>query len=394
MFVDGSAGAPQLADRVTALMSQLDPSDGYGPLACGGDILIAEALLARGAKLHVVLPFAEDDFIEQSVLCGGEAWLQRYQACRAAASSIHFATSGAYVGDDNQFAYGTRMGMGLAALRSRQTGGEALQVAILDHSAKSFSRTGRAGTSADTRVWEKLGKRTIVVEAGSLDRTLRFPPGLLPDPEADRVIRSIIFADYKGYSALSERDLPFFMQQVMGPIGRVLDLFGDHVEFRNTWGDAVFAIIDEPVVAAQVALALQERLSKLIPALRPPGTNAGMRIGLHYGPIFRGTDHVTGAALWYGGEVNRTARIEPITPVGGVYCTETFAAALLLDANYCDFVSVGRKPLAKNSGEVELYELHQPSIVSSRDEVCCSLSDLRTSGYVHVKPRAAAAKRP
>ena len=34
---------------------------GYGQLACGADILIAEALLDRGGELHVVLPFAEED---------------------------------------------------------------------------------------------------------------------------------------------------------------------------------------------------------------------------------------------------------------------------------------------------------------------------------------------
>lgn len=121
------------------------------------------------------------------------------------------------------------------------------------------------------------------------------------------------------------------MREVMGSIGQVLDDFGEHVEFRNTWGDALYAIIDHPAVAARVAISLQDRLEQLPPGLIPArGGEAGMRIGLHFGPIYKGTDRVTRGALWYGGEVNRTARIEPVTPVGGVYCTETFAAALVL----------------------------------------------------------------
>ncbi len=85
-----------------------------------------------------------------------------------------------------------------------------------------------------------------------------------------------------------------------------------------------------------------------------------MRIGVHYGPIWVGTDRITGNRVWYGGEVNRTARIEPVTPVGGVYCTESFAAALLVGGNTdCRFTSVGVKPLAKNFGDVELYRLEQ-----------------------------------
>jgi len=83
-----------------------------------------------------------------------------------------------------------------------------------------------------------------------------------------------------------------------------------------------------------------------------------MRLGLHYGPVWAGTDRITGGRIWYGGEVNRTARIEPVTPVGGVYCTETFAAALLIDhCDDCEVTPVGRRPLAKDFGEVMLYRL-------------------------------------
>ena len=47
----------------------------------------------------------------------------------------------------------------------------------------------------------------------------------------------------------------------------------------------------------------------------------------------------------------------PVTPAGGVYCTENFAAALLLEGSDCAFALVGRKPLAKGFGEVVLYRL-------------------------------------
>ena len=107
-----------------------------------------------------------------------------------------------------------------------------------------------------------------------------------------------------------------------------------------------------------MALALQDALADLPPGLIPEGAIAGMRIGVHYGPIWVGTDRITGNRLWYGGEVNRTARIEPVTPVGGVYCTENFAAAMLIeDHNECSFTSVGRVKLPKNFGEVELFKV-------------------------------------
>lgn len=62
----------------------------------------------------------------------------------------------------------------------------------------------------------------------------------------------------------------------------------------------------------------------------------------------------------YGGEVDRTARIEPVTPVGGVYCTDSFAAALLVsDSTFCCFTPVGKVELAKKFGAVELYRLEK-----------------------------------
>ncbi|HVQ74437.1 MAG TPA: hypothetical protein VMT79_02755 [Candidatus Binatia bacterium] len=48
--------------------------------ACGGDILFAEAALARGVKTRVYLPLDEPAFVEQSVAFAGDRWLDRYRA--------------------------------------------------------------------------------------------------------------------------------------------------------------------------------------------------------------------------------------------------------------------------------------------------------------------------
>lgn len=358
MFNSGSEAEVSLSQRVNNHLDELDITVGYGPLACGADILIAEALLERGAELNVVLPFAEEDFIDESVTSGGHDWAERYYACRNAAKSISFATPSDYVGDDNQFAYNTLYAMGLALLRAEKRQCEAYQIAVVSNEFASFSATGKAGTKADMKLWQDLGRKTVTIPAGNVPRNLRFPKRGKIGDGTKREIRSIIFADYKGFSRLGERELPEFMHLIMGRIAGVLHEFGDHVEFRNTWGDAVYAIVDEPRKAAAIALALQDALEDIPRGLVPSGAVAGMRIGVHYGPIWVGTDRITGNRLWYGGEVNRTARIEPVTPVGGVYCTESFAAALLMDnCQECTFTSVGRVLLPKKYGEVELYRL-------------------------------------
>lgn len=360
MFNDGSAAEPVLAARVHAALDEHAVTVGYGPLACGADIVIAEALLARGLELQVVLPFCEADFIAESVLCGGADWLARFRACMDRASGVHFATPSAYVGDDNQFAYNSRYAMGLAALRAQVDGCTAVQLAVVSDAIASLSKTGRAGTVADIKLWQDMGGQTVAIPAGPVPRNLTFPARERIGSGTKRRIRSILFADYKGFSRLGERELPQFMDYVMGRIARVLNRHGDHVEFRNTWGDALYAIIDQPQRAAEVALELQDKLADIPTDLSPHGDPAGMRIGVHYGPVWVGTDRITGNRIWYGSEVNRTARIEPVTPVGGVYCTDSFAAALLVsNCDTCRFTPVGKVQLAKAFGEVELYRLER-----------------------------------
>lgn len=144
----------------------------------------------------------------------------------------------------------------------------------------------------------------------------------------------------------------------MGGIGRVLDEFGEAVLFRNTWGDAVYAIISDPAIAARIALAMQAQLDVLPAGLGLEGHKAGMRTGIHFGPIYRGQDPVVGNELWYGTEVTRTARIEPVTLVGQIYCTQPMAAMLALgDAREFDCDYVGKVRLAKDYGELALYRL-------------------------------------
>src|SRR5690606_8098944 len=53
--------------------------------AAGGDLLFLEACERRGVRCEVMLPFAEPEFIQRSVLPseGGEQWRERFYAVRS-----------------------------------------------------------------------------------------------------------------------------------------------------------------------------------------------------------------------------------------------------------------------------------------------------------------------
>lgn len=59
---------------------QADPNDlAICGGACGGDLIFAEAALARGCRLHIHIQFEEPAFLEASVAFAGDAWMDRYR---------------------------------------------------------------------------------------------------------------------------------------------------------------------------------------------------------------------------------------------------------------------------------------------------------------------------
>ncbi len=329
---------------------------GYGPLACGGDILFAEALLARGAELHVVLPFARDEFIEISVASAGPQWISRFESCMQRASSITYATEDRYLGHDWVFAYGSFVAMGLAVLRARFLDADVLQMAVWD----GIETEGMAGTGFDVRTWRNAGRALEVITPAAETKSASTSKPTTPIVGGQRELKAMLFGDVRGFSKLGESQIPAFVTHLLGAVGEVLARYGDRVLYRNTWGDGLFIVLNDAPVAAQCALELQAAMAMIdLESFGLPDTLA-LRLGGHFGPVFETTDPVLHLTNYFGAHVSRTARIEPVTPPGEVYVTEQFAARLALEPNpyACDYV--GQIPAAKNYGTMRMYHLHAP----------------------------------
>lgn len=352
MFTADPRAEARLAAEIAAYLDERDVRIGYGALACGADILVAEALLARGAELNVVLPYLADDFIETSVRPGGEAWVPRFQACLARAAEVVIASETGSLGDERQLSYGAMLMMGYARLRARHLDTEACQLAIWD----GVETHGLAGTAADVRLWRRHGGSSHVI---AFQRSRRPPvtaPPRGPDTPAARAVRGLIFADFAGFSRIDEARLPAFWERVLGRAADVIDRHGAQVCSRNSWGDALYVVTDGAVAAANVALDLQRAIKEV--DLDLFGLGAGMRVSAHLGAVYQAVDPVTHAPTFFGREVNRAARIEPIASVGEVYVTRAFGAILAMEAaSAFDLAYVGRVPLAKQFGEEPMYRL-------------------------------------
>jgi len=340
------------ARAIAAALDRRPAAYAYGSLASGADILWAEALLERGAELHVVLPFGEAEFVAASVADADAAWVARFEHCLSAAARVTFATDDSFLDDDVLYRYGSELAMGLALLRARFVDGEALQLALWD----GMPARGAAGTAIDVAAWGGRGREATIVA----------PPRRTPDAalvEAPhlsrngRIVRAMLFADVKGFSKLGDAQLPRFAEHVLGAFAHVLGRHRDSVEFSNTWGDGLYVVMTDALAAAACALDLQQAMSELDLAAHGLPEHLALRLGAHVGPVFALRDPILGVESFMGSQVSRTARIEPVTPSGAVYVTESFAATLELnDAPFaCDYV--GHMPAAKDFGRLRMYRL-------------------------------------
>jgi class 3 adenylate cyclase len=173
-------------------------------------------------------------------------------------------------------------------------------------------------------------------------------------------VRALLFADVKGFSRLTDEQLPRFTERVLGALAVVLTAHEPGVCHRNTWGDGLYAVLTDAVVGADCSLDLQAAMAGVDLAAAGLPDHLALRLGAHLGPVFRVHDPIRGAPAFMGSHVSRTARIEPVTPPGSVYVTEPFAAALVLagrDEFRLDYV--GHMPAAKDYGRLRMYRLQR-----------------------------------
>lgn len=351
-------------ERIGRYLDNRDIGFAFGSLAAGSDILFAEACRDRGIDLHVVLPFDRDPFISTSVKPAGQDWVARFSDClewceqgaRTGTSSVTYATDGAFLGDESLFLYGAQYAMGLAVLRAKNLDTQRKMISIYDGAA-----TNGVGTDGSIDIWTGLGFDCDIIQIDGGTKTRAEMNWDLAIPEVpERHPRAILYGDVEGFSDLKEEQLALFNNTIMSRISAVLQEFGSHVLYKNSFGDAVYVVIDSALEAARCALAIQRVFDQADFTDSETGSKLSFRLGGHFGPVFHGMDFIRNEPSFFGSHVTKVARIEPVTPPGAVYVTEPMAAALALSGNHdieCDYV--GMVALAKNYGEFRMYVLRQ-----------------------------------
>ena len=352
------ADEDRVAGEVARVLEQLGCNVGTGSLAAGADILVAEALLSRGAELHVVLPCDRERFVELSVAPAGKTWVERFRHCLEAALSVDVALPGEATGDPITFDYAAQIAMGEALIRARHLETTAHQVAIWD----GGEATEGAGTAIDVSRWRRahMPGTTIPVHANRRGNGQGSP--------TSRSVKALVFGDFAGFSRLTDQQVHRFQEKVMSALGARIADSGQALLSGRTWGDGFYLVFDTVSTAAHCSLSLQEFVSEVDFAGEGLGAVRGLRLAAHAVPVFDGWDPISDSKLFFGAGVTQAARIEPNTPEGEVYVTKPFAAiAMLEDAQTLDCQYVGTVPTAKQYGPLPLFSLRRGTGVHRTD---------------------------
>ena len=352
-----------VAREIQHKIDRLKPGFGFSSAACGSDILFLEAMLERGAEVSIVLPYNQDEFVRDSVdFLPDSDWRERFDRVLARATRIIVASPQRLEIGGVSYEFCNQMVLGLARIRARQIDTPLIPLAVWD----GMGGDGPGGAASAIQDWRSVGYQPEIIDLAKISGMGFQPMSHRQDADAtssgdasfaSRVV-AILFADAVGFSKLTEREVPRFVEHFLAAIARLSEKFRDSIIGRNTWGDGLYFVFSDVGLAGDFALALADLVATTKWEKKGLGTGLGLRIGLHAGPVYEFDDPITGSRSYGGTHVSRAARIEPITPPGQVYASEAFAALAATQrmATFtCDYV--GQTPMAKGYGTLPTYHV-------------------------------------
>ena len=341
----------------------------YSSAACGADIIFLEEVLAKGGEINVILPFDVETFKSQSVDIVPESdWLTRFDKLLTSASRVITLTQ--FNPDVSTAAhdYTNRFIYGLALTRSNIISCEIDFLSVWD----GISSNKPGSTSSAIQLW--LNNANIVscihpekglsliennitgMQASIISETL--------DPNNFEVkyynYLPLLFADVKGYSKLDEKQLVAFSTVFLGLVNRIFKTYNEGILSRRTQGDGLFVVFNSIHTAAYFAHELNTVVSTTNWEEHGLPDDLAIRVSLDAGPCYSYIEPITGNLEFCGEYVNRAARIEPITPPGHVYASETFVALSNVEKiqDY-QFVYSGQVVLPKGYGIIPAYNMRK-----------------------------------
>lgn len=332
--------APQVKEAIKGAIHTMNASIGYCSLACGADILFAEAMLESGGEVIALLPFDQEDFISTSVRFAGEEWVERYHALIKQVR-VTAVTADSYGGNDDLFSLLGKAIFGSAALRSQTYHLEPQLITVL---SEMDLNQKEGGTRDMIKSWP-YPQRHININPGVQAGT---PAELHPQaPETTRVLpvihdRPVLY--------LAQIDLAGTPGMERERIEKLVRTIAEEQQFNFN----IHHVTANSMLLAHTAeVALLDVVRAIWTSTAPFKPVKPIRITLHVAPVFVNTPDTDP-------NIKQLEEISRLTGEGTIGATQTMATLLALLPKRITLDYAGVIQLA---GYPESYTLYKVTLV-------------------------------
>jgi hypothetical protein len=303
----------EVKDAIIGALKTINAKIGYCSMACGGDILFAEAMLETGGELNLFLPFDTKDFIETSVDFAGSEWVDRFGKLMSQ-SRVHHITKEPYDGNDDLFTLQARVIFGSAINRSKMLHSSAHLLSVF---ADADIKVKEGGTRDTMKLWPANEKRLNIN-----------PQNFLKEPitKSVPVSSAKILAKEKN----EQRKVRFLLSMVLGSsteeererfnyhtAKRIDEMKAEEAEIRDDGFLTAFKTVTDCVTLAWSILK-----TKAI-------TTTKIKVALHAGPVMMEEE----PCRISGNTIRQVTSIHEFAIPGKVYASFQFSSALALESD-------------------------------------------------------------
>jgi len=318
---------------------------GYSSMACGSDILFAEALIEAGGEMNFVLPFKIDDFLKTSVEFAGKEWVQRFQTLQTD-HKIHYITREDYNGNDNLFQFLGKVLIGAGIMRGLSFNAKPKLMLV---ASESDGDEKLGGTKSIRTIWPYndtiitinpdiyMGPAAV---AGHQDKYQEVQASRTGEPG---VLKSI------KYILLATLDEDLMKEGVLGKVNSTIDnelkqFPGPRLSGNREEG--IYAIYSKASYAMEFALRLFDILSEF------NLSEEGVRVALEAVPMAK-SDAIEDV-------INTTSNLKSVAIMGMPFGTMQFATSLSAEQpEKFDYHRVGMVSDAGSNDAIEVFKIEK-----------------------------------
>lgn len=311
----------QVRDAIVGAINTLNAKIGFCSLACGSDILFAEAMAAAGGEVNIWLPFAKEDFIDASVRFAGGDWLERFERLMAR-FPINYITHEPYAGYDDLFSFQNRVIFGSAIIRGAMNHTEPTLMTVL---SETDLKLKEGGTRDTINLWPFPGRHININPDNYFSPASIAPPAQPKEdskptfPPMDRPVLYGILADLPSLP-------PEERKKIWSDIGENLDL--------SLLAPVTFEMDDVLMVSFRSILGTMDLAKVILREARSHYLTEKLRMSLYASPAHLDPGDEAGKKHIAEVTKGRLLELHGLVPTGAVYAFARFSSALSLDVNH------------------------------------------------------------